>query len=48
MTGAGRPDEDGLIARYFRPLATAPGVVGITFDAHGVPLLDDVSLEPKP
>ena len=23
MTKSGRPDEDGLIARYFRPLATA-------------------------
>ncbi|MFC5067983.1 thiamine-phosphate kinase [Flaviflagellibacter deserti] len=33
MTGIGRPDEDGLIARYFRPLATAPGAAQLLDDA---------------
>ena len=34
MAGAGeRPDEDGLIARYFRPLATAPGAARLLDDA---------------
>jgi thiamine-monophosphate kinase len=28
-----RPDEDGLIARYFRPLATAPGAAQLLDDA---------------
>lgn len=28
-----RPDEDGLIARYFRPLATAPGAAELLDDA---------------
>lgn len=32
MTGR-RPDEDGLIARFFRPLATAPGAAGLLDDA---------------
>jgi thiamine-monophosphate kinase len=30
---SGRPDEDGLIARYFRPLATAPGAAELLDDA---------------
>jgi thiamine-monophosphate kinase len=33
MTKDGRPDEDGLIARYFRPLATAPGADRLLDDA---------------
>ncbi len=33
MTKNGRPDEDGLIARYFRPLATAPGADRLLDDA---------------
>jgi thiamine-monophosphate kinase len=33
MTNDGRPDEDGLIARYFRPLATAPGADRLLDDA---------------
>jgi thiamine-monophosphate kinase len=33
MTKSGRPDEDGLIARYFRPLATAPGAARLLDDA---------------
>ncbi len=33
MTSDGRPDEDGLIARYFRPLATAPGADRLLDDA---------------
>ncbi len=33
MTGNARPDEDGLIARYFRPLATAPGALQLLDDA---------------
>jgi thiamine-monophosphate kinase len=28
-----RPDEDGLIARFFRPLATTPGAAGLMDDA---------------
>jgi thiamine-monophosphate kinase len=31
--GAGRPGEDELIARYFRPLATAPGAASLLDDA---------------
>jgi thiamine-monophosphate kinase len=31
--GGGRPDEDGLIARFFRPLATAPGAARLLDDA---------------
>jgi thiamine-monophosphate kinase len=30
---SGRPDEDGLIARYFRPLATASGAAQLLDDA---------------
>jgi thiamine-monophosphate kinase len=33
MSGGGRPDEDGLIARFFRPLATAPGAARLLDDA---------------
>lgn len=33
MVQAARPDEDGLIARFFRPLATAPGAVALLDDA---------------
>jgi thiamine-monophosphate kinase len=33
MKKDGRPDEDGLIARYFRPLATAPGADRLLDDA---------------
>ncbi|BCJ90630.1 thiamine-monophosphate kinase [Terrihabitans soli] len=33
MSKDGRPDEDGLIARYFRPLATAPGADRLLDDA---------------
>lgn len=33
MNELGRPDEDGLIARYFRPLATAPGAARLLDDA---------------
>lgn len=33
MNRNGRPDEDGLIARYFRPLATAPGADRLLDDA---------------
>jgi thiamine-monophosphate kinase len=33
MTKNGRPDEDGLIARYFRPLATAAGAARLLDDA---------------
>ena len=31
--GEGRPDEDDLIARFFGPLATAPGALGLKDDA---------------
>ena len=34
---SGRLDEFGLIARYFRPLATAPGAAGLTDDAATIP-----------
>ncbi|MGQ4272579.1 thiamine-phosphate kinase [Terrihabitans sp. B22-R8] len=33
MSRGGRPDEDGLIARFFRPLATAPGAARLLDDA---------------
>ena len=33
----GRPDEAGLIARFFRPLATAPGAALLLDDAATVP-----------
>lgn len=33
MNDGGRPDEDGLIARFFRPLATAPGAARLLDDA---------------
>jgi len=33
MSASGRPDEDELVARYFRPLATAPGAAGLADDA---------------
>lgn len=39
-----RPDEMGLIARFFRPLATAPGAVHLTDDAATVPPSDGADL----
>jgi thiamine-monophosphate kinase len=33
VSRGGRPDEDGLIARFFRPLATAPGAARLLDDA---------------
>jgi thiamine-monophosphate kinase len=45
MTSDGRPDEDGLIARYFRPLATAPGADRLLDDAatyHAPPGFEQV------
>lgn len=36
--GDGRPDEDALIARWFGPLATAPGALGLKDDAATFPV----------
>lgn len=36
--GGARPDEDDLIARWFGPLATAPGALGLKDDAATFPV----------
>jgi thiamine-monophosphate kinase len=37
MTGANRPSEDDLIARWFRPLATDPAALGLVDDCAALP-----------